>query len=199
MRIRLLILDNYDSFTYNLAHTVAEVAEYVHIDVCRNDRIALSQALSYDAIILSPGPGLPADAGIMPQLLRTELGNMPILGVCLGLQAIGEAYGYKLKNLPQVYHGVQHSLLVTDRRDPLLGGLPDNFLAGRYHSWVVDGQYIPPNAALRVSCIDAQGEIMAMYDPLRPVFGVQFHPESVMTPLGHCIIKQFIDIALGGR
>lgn len=98
--------------------------------------------------------GLPADAGIMPQLLRTELGNMPILGVCLGLQAIGEAYGYKLKNLPQVYHGVQHSLLVTDRRDPLLGGLPDNFLAGRYHSWVVDGQYIT-KCCLRVSCIDA--------------------------------------------
>lgn len=188
---KILILDNYDSFTYNLAHLVSEVSN-LPIDVRRNDAISLPEISQYYKIILSPGPGLPTEAGILQAVIRQYAGKIPMLGVCLGLQAIGEVLGCRLKNLSQVHHGVQHTLHVTDRRDALLCHLPDTFLAGRYHSWVIDPQYLN-NTPLRVSCTDSQGEIMAMYHPQSSVFGVQFHPESVMTPLGYQIMQQFID------
>ncbi len=190
----VLIIDNYDSFTYNLVHLLHEVSDGITLNVCRNNAIALSDVARYSKIILSPGPGLPAEAGIMPQVIRHYKGKIPIFGVCLGLQAIGEAYGYSLKNLPQVYHGVQHPMFVTDQRDPLLCKLPTPFWAGRYHSWVIDAKK-PADPALHVSCLDENGEIMAMYDLQNAVFGVQFHPESVMTPLGYQIMQRFLEIS----
>jgi anthranilate synthase component 2 len=191
LRQKILILDNYDSFTYNLVHLVSEVSSLV-VDVYRNDAISLRDIGKYHKIILSPGPGLPSEAGILQAAIAQYAGKIPLLGVCLGLQAIGEVMGCRLKNLPQVQHGVQHELYICDPADPILSDLPNRFLAGRYHSWVIDKNTVA-NSNLQVSCVDAQGDIMAMYHAQQGIFGVQFHPESVMTPLGHCIMRRFLE------
>jgi anthranilate synthase component II len=186
--MKILVLDNYDSFTYNLVHLLKELGE--EPAVYRNDKIALDQVADYEAILLSPGPGLPADAGIMPALIRRYAPTKRILGVCLGHQAIGEAFGGQLRNLGEVVHGIATDTLVTDRADPLFVGLPERFATCRYHSWVVDGAGFPPT--LQVTATDADGVIMALRHREYAVYGVQFHPESYITEHGKQLIANWL-------
>ena len=186
--MKLLIFDNYDSFTYNIAHAVRELG--VEPDVIRNDRITLAEVEPYDKIIISPGPGIPSEAGMLPELLKEYAGKKPILGVCLGHQAIGERYGAKLRNLPEVYHGIRTPAIITER-DYIFDSLPDEIEVGRYHSWVVDRGSLP--SELEVTALSPDGEIMAMRHRVHDVRGVQFHPESILTPIGLTIIKNWIE------
>lgn len=186
--MRLLIFDNYDSFTYNLAHAVRQLG--VEPDVRRNDRIDLDEIEGYDKIIISPGPGIPSEAGLLPQLLERYATEKPILGVCLGHQAIAERFGGRLRNLPDVYHGVQTpARVVID--DYIFDGMPHEFKVGRYHSWVVDDEMLPH--ALQVTAVSPDGEIMALRHRNYDVRGVQFHPESILTPEGIKIIENWIN------
>lgn len=185
--MKLLILDNYDSFTYNIVHAVCELG--VEPTVRRNDRITLDEVDAFDKIIISPGPGVPSEAGILPQLLERYAENKPILGVCLGHQAIGERFGARLRNLPQVYHGIRSTITVTVP-DYIFAGLPEHLEVGRYHSWVVDSKGLPD--CLEVTAVSPDGEIMAMRHRTLDVRGVQFHPESILTPQGLTIIKNWI-------
>ena len=187
--MNLLVLDNYDSFTYNLVQYIQEILGR-RVDVFRNDAIALERVDAYDAVILSPGPGLPAAAGIMPALLRRYAPHKPILGVCLGHQAIGEAFGGRLHNLSQVYHGIETPIRTTVKDELLFRELPDVFEAGRYHSWVVERNDLP--ACLEVTAEDERGVIMAMRHREYPVRGVQFHPESIMTEYGMKMLENFL-------
>lgn len=189
----LLILDNYDSFTYNLADYASQCSDNYHIQVIRNNEINIEDAKSYDAFILSPGPGLPKDAGIMPALLKQLPVDKPLLGVCLGLQAIGEAYGAELKNLRQVLHGVSRTTYIINPDDPLYAGIPKSFEAGRYHSWTVKRENLPIDLIL--TGIDKDGEVMSLRHKSFPIYGVQYHPESILTNWGKKIIQNFIDIA----
>jgi len=187
IKMKLLIFDNYDSFTYNIAHAVRELG--VEPDVRRNDRITIDEVGEYDKIIISPGPGIPSEAGILPQMLMRYAEEKPILGVCLGHQAIGERFGAKLRNLVNVYHGVQtHARLTAD--DYIFAGMPSEFEVGRYHSWVVDKSTLP--AELMVTAVSPDGEIMAMRHRDYDVRGVQFHPESILTPHGMTIIENWL-------
>ena len=185
--MKLLILDNYDSFTYNIVHAVRELG--VEPTVRRNDRITLDEVDAFDKIIISPGPGVPSEAGILPQLLERYAESKPILGVCLGHQAIGERFGARLRNLPQVYHGIRSTITVTVP-DYIFAGLPEHLEVGRYHSWVVDSKGLPD--CLEVTAVSPDGEIMAMRHRTLDVRGVQFHPESILTPQGLTIIKNWI-------
>lgn len=189
MTMSILILDNYDSFTYNLVQYIQELVGR-DIDVFRNDQISLEEVGAYDIIILSPGPGLPKEAGIMPALLQRYASAKKILGVCLGHQAIGEAFGATLKNLDHVYHGVETPMQVIGTDTILFSGVPAVFPAGRYHSWVVEPDSLPDE--LIVTARDSAGEIMAMRHREHDVFGVQFHPESVMTPDGMQMLENFL-------
>jgi anthranilate synthase component II len=186
--MKLLLLDNYDSFTYNLYHYAAQYAQVV---VCRNDEIALDDVAGYDGIILSPGPGLPKDAGIMPELIQRYYTSKPMLGVCLGHQAIAEALGATLINLPGIYHGVSRKMTVT-KPDALFNGMPGEFEVGRYHSWAIDPATLPKE--LEVTAVDEKGVCMAIAHTTLLLKGVQFHPESVLTPGGLQIIKNFIGL-----
>ena len=187
--MKILMLDNYDSFTYNLVQYIQELLDR-DIDVVRNDAIALEEVDAYEIIILSPGPGVPSEAGIMPELLQHYGRSKKILGVCLGHQAIGEAFGASLKNLDQVYHGVETPIQVTEPDSILFGGLPTVFPAGRYHSWVVERNSVQD--PLIVTAQDSRGEIMAMRHREYDVFGMQFHPESIMTPDGKQMLENFL-------
>lgn len=191
--MNILMLDNYDSFTYNLVQYIEEETGQ-SIDVRRNDGITLAEAAAYDTIVLSPGPGLPSEAGIMPALIETYAPTRRILGVCLGHQAIGEAFGASLKNLPRVYHGIKTPIDVLDGSDPLFAGLPDCIEVGRYHSWVIDGTTLP--SCLRVLARDRDGEIQAIAHESYAVRGVQFHPESIMTGEGRRLLTNFLYNAL---
>ena len=185
--MKLLIFDNYDSFTYNIAHAVRALG--AEPDVRRNDRITLEEVDAYDKIIISPGPGIPSEAGILPQLLERYASEKPILGVCLGHQAIGERFGAKLRNLSTVYHGVQTPVHLT-ADDYIFAGMPSEFEVGRYHSWVVDKSSLPEE--LQVTAFSPDGEIMAMRHRVYDVRGVQFHPESILTPYGMTIIENWL-------
>lgn len=185
--MRLLLFDNYDSFTYNIAHAMRELG--VNPDVRRNDRISLDEIGIYDKIIISPGPGIPSESGLLPQLLERYATEKPILGVCLGHQAIGERFGAKLRNLSTVYHGVQSSIRLT-ADDYLFAGVPCEFEVGRYHSWVVDRDSLPDR--LQVTALSADGEIMAMRHKDYDIRGVQFHPESILTPYGLTILENWL-------
>ncbi|MBI1191574.1 MAG: aminodeoxychorismate/anthranilate synthase component II [Bacteroidetes bacterium] len=187
--MNILVIDNYDSFTYNLVALLRQIPGAA-VTVRRNDAAYSLDLERADALVLSPGPGLPAEAGDLMAILGQAAGHIPVLGVCLGLQAIGEFYGGSLHNLSNVYHGVATAMQVVDREDPLFFGLPEIFQAGRYHSWVVDPNTLPPE--LRVSAIDETGHIMALRHHRDPVFGVQFHPESVLTPQGALLIQNFV-------
>ncbi len=187
--MNLLVLDNYDSFTYNLVQYIQEILGR-RIDVYRNDAIALEAVDAYDVIILSPGPGLPSEAGIMPELIRTYAPHKAILGVCLGHQAIGEAFGGQLHNLTQVFHGIETPVEVTVGDELLFRGLPAVFQAGRYHSWVVEREGMP--GCLEVTAEDEYGVIMAMRHREYNVRGVQFHPESIMTGYGMKMLENFL-------
>ncbi len=178
--MKILIFDNYDSFTYNLVHLVKEMG-YTDVDVYRNDKIALEDIAKYDKIILSPGPGIPSEAGLLLPLIKEYAGKKPILGVCLGHQAIGEAFGAKLKNLEDVYHGVATQIIITEP-DYLFDGLDKYVEVGRYHSWIVDNTNLPE--CIEVTATDRNGQIMALRHKEYDIHGVQFHPESVLTPVG---------------
>lgn len=185
--MRILLLDNYDSFTWNLHHVLAALAE---VDVVRNDAITVEAAARYDRIVLSPGPGLPSEAGIMPQLLHALLPTVPILGVCLGLQAIVEECGGSLLHLPAVRHGVAVPCMPCAPADPLFAGLGASFPVGLYHSWAADPASLP--ADLRITAVSAEGTIMALRHARHPACAVQFHPESVMTPHGPQILGNWL-------
>lgn len=185
--MKVLILDNYDSFTYNIVHAVRELG--IEPVTVRNDKISLPEIAAFDKIIISPGPGIPDEAGILPRMLAEYADRIPILGICLGHQAIGERFGAKLYNLDEVYHGVQTDALLTSP-DYLLEGMGETFPVGRYHSWAVSDHDLPD--CLEVTARSADGCIMAMRHKTLDVRGVQFHPESVLTPGGIRIISNFL-------
>ncbi len=194
--MKILVFDNYDSFTYNLVHLVEKIIGD-KVDVFRNDQIPMDKVQAYDKIILSPGPGLPAEAGLLLPLIKEYGNSKSILGVCLGHQAIGEAFGGKLTNLSKVYHGVATPIHIipqsprnTKLNADLFSGLTDGFLAGRYHSWVIDPVGLPK--VLEVTARDDNGHIMAIRHKSLDILGVQFHPESVLTPEGEQIMRNWL-------
>jgi anthranilate synthase component II len=187
--MRVLVFDNYDSFTYNLVHLVEKIAP-VKVDVYRNDQIPLEDVKAYDKIILSPGPGIPSEAGSLLPLIREYASSKSILGVCLGHQAIGEAFGGQLVNLTKVYHGVATRCKILNGKSELFSGLPSEIEIGRYHSWIVAKENLP--ADLQVTAEDDNGYIMALQHKTYDVQGVQFHPESVLTPQGERILKNWL-------
>ncbi len=186
---KILIFDNYDSFTYNIVHLVNSLG--YDADVYRNDRIIIEQAGAYERMIISPGPGLPCESGILPELLRRYAPHKSILGICLGHQAIGECFGAHLENLPHVYHGVATPVKVIGQ-DPIFDGLDNTFTVGRYHSWVVSDEDFP--SCLNVTARDGNGQIMALAHRRYDVRGVQFHPESILTPQGHILMKNWLSM-----
>lgn len=188
---KVLVLDNYDSFTYNLVHYI-EANPNFEVDVFRNDKISIEDVGKYNTIILSPGPGLPKDAGILKEVIKTYASTKKILGVCLGMQAIGEVYGGQLNNLEHVFHGVASKLIVKDKSDLLFKGLPENFEIGRYHSWVVSNDNFPTE--LTITSIEENNQIMSIKHKEHNVYGVQFHPESILTENGKEIINNFLAI-----
>lgn len=183
------MFDNYDSFTYNLVHLVEKIL-HQKVEVYRNDKIALEKVKDYDKIILSPGPGIPVEAGLLLPLISEYAATKSILGVCLGHQAIGEAFGGKLINLSTVYHGVATPVKILDRKNALFAGLPDELEVGRYHSWVVSEEGFPSD--LRITARDDNNFIMGMEHVKYDVKGVQFHPESVLTPRGEDILRNWL-------
>jgi anthranilate synthase component 2 len=188
---KVLVLDNYDSFTYNLVHIIREHGSCT-VDVFRNDEITEEAVAAYDYLVLSPGPGLPDEAGIMKQVIKKYAPTKKIFGVCLGMQAIGEVFGGSLTNLPQVYHGVAMPLFREEKRDPVFEGVPKKFTAGRYHSWVISEKGFPDKLA--ITSRDEQGRIMSIRHREYPVFGLQFHPESILTPYGKQMIFNFLNL-----
>jgi anthranilate synthase component 2 len=187
--VKILILDNYDSFTYNLVHLIEKVSD-ASVSVYLNDKISLDEANNFDKIVLSPGPGLPKDAGIMPDLLKQYSTSKDIFGVCLGFQAIGEHYGGSLKNLKKVYHGLATSIRVL-QSDPLFKNCPESFNVGRYHSWVIDKDCLPKE--LHVIAEDENGNIMAGRHYKDRVCGVQFHPESILSQYGEVLMHNWLN------
>lgn len=187
--MKTIIIDNYDSFTYNLAHLASMLG--ADADVVRNDRFDLGVIEQYDNIILSPGPGIPSEAGRMPDVIKHYSGRKPILGVCLGHQAIAEAFGATLTNLTEVFHGVQTDCRIV-RHDKLLEGLPETIKVGRYHSWVVNPDNQP--SCIEVTAVSPEGHIMALHHRTMDIYGIQFHPESVLTPCGEQIMRNFLNI-----
>ena len=185
--MKVVIIDNYDSFTYNLSHLVKELG--AKVTVFRNDMFKLEQLESYDKIILSPGPGIPCEAGLLLDVLKCYAGKKPILGVCLGHQAIGESFGGKLTNLSEVYHGVATPCTIT-KKDYLFEGLPEKIEIGRYHSWVVDNDDFPD--CLEVTSVSDEGYIMSLRHKEYDIRGIQYHPESVLTPDGKKIIENWL-------
>ncbi|WP_286814705.1 aminodeoxychorismate/anthranilate synthase component II [Bacteroides sp. Phil13] len=185
--MKTVIIDNYDSFTYNLAHLVKELG--TEVDVLRNDKFELEELEKYDKIILSPGPGIPEEAGLLLEVIRTYAGRKPILGVCLGEQAIGQAFGGKLTNLSEVFHGIQTDVKIKNK-DYIFSGLPTEIPVGRYHSWVVDTEEFPEE--LVITAISSEGQIMALKHREYDVHGIQFHPESVLTPDGKQIVGNWL-------
>lgn len=185
--MKIVIIDNYDSFVYNLSHLLKELG--AEVTVKRNDQFRLEELEEFDKILLSPGPGVPEEAGLLLDVIRTYAGKKPILGVCLGEQAIGEVYGGKLTNLDEVFHGIQSPITLT-ATDYLLEGLPSTVQVGRYHSWVVDRKDFPD--CLEVTAVSEEGYIMALRHRTLDVRGVQFHPESVLTPEGKQMLRNWI-------
>lgn len=190
----IALIDNYDSFTYNLVQLVEQVG--ARVTVLRNDRFALPDLADYDKLLLSPGPGIPSEAGLLLPVIETYASSKPILGVCLGEQAIGEAFGAKLCNLSDVFHGVQTEISLPSPQHPeladdyLFDGLPPRMAVGRYHSWVVSRDGLPDTLA--VTAVSDEGLIMGLRHRTLDVHGIQFHPESVLTPLGERIIRNWI-------
>ena len=197
--MKIVIIDNYDSFTYNLSHLVKELG--ADVTVYRNDQFELAQLEQFDKIILSPGPGIPSEAGLLLDVIRTYAGKKPMLGVCLGHQAIGEAFGGKLTNLSDVFHGVATEGTVLTLSDgvkntdgntvsPIFANLPSRITMGRYHSWVVSQEQFPD--CLEVTAESDEGQIMALRHRTLDINGIQFHPESVLTTEGRTMIKNWL-------
>lgn len=189
--MNILVFDNYDSFTYNLVHLVEKIT-HKKVFVFRNDQIALEDIKAYDKIILSPGPGIPGEAGLLLPLINEYAATKCILGVCLGHQAIGEAFGATLQNLSTVYHGVATPIKILDNDSDVLKDLGDEIEVGRYHSWIVSDDNFPGD--LEVTARDANGYIMALQHKTYDVQGVQFHPESILTPDGEKIMRNWLKV-----
>ena len=186
---KILLFDNYDSFTYNLVHLVEKIL-HIKVDVYRNDEIVMEKVKGYDKIILSPGPGIPEEAGMLLPLIKEYASSKSILGVCLGHQAIAEAFGAKLINLETVFHGIATPIRILDRNDPLYKGLDEIVEVGRYHSWIVSDKELPDE--LEIKAVDENNYIMGLKHKNFDVQGVQFHPESVLTPCGEKIIRNWL-------
>jgi anthranilate synthase component 2 len=186
--MRILVIDNYDSFVYNLVHLLYEL-EVATVDVVKNDRLKLEEVAAYDKILLSPGPGLPSEAGLMPSLLQQYASSKSIMGVCLGHQAIAESRGGALHNMASPLHGISSEISVQ-ADDYLFEGMPERFRVGHYHSWVVAE---PLPADLEVTARDARGQVMALRHKHFDLRGVQFHPESVLTEYGSIIMQNWIN------
>ena len=186
----ILVIDNYDSFTYNLVHAIKKISG-LPVDVFRNDEISLEEIEKYDKIVLSPGPGIPVEAGLLLDIIKKFAPKKSILGVCLGHQAIGEAFGGKLHNMNKVLHGIATPVELTETKTVLFKGLPKTFEVGRYHSWIVEKENLPD--CFDVTSYDKEGMIMSIKHKKFDVEGVQFHPESVLTPLGETIIKNWLN------
>ncbi len=186
---RILVFDNYDSFTYNLVHLAGTVPGN-KVTVVRNDCIDLNRVMEFDKIILSPGPGIPSEAGLLMPLLRHFASVKSILGVCLGHQAIAEHFGGRLVNLPEVYHGVAEPVRILPGLSDLYNGMANGFEAGRYHSWAVDREGFPD--CLEITAEDGNGLIMGLRHRHYDVEGVQFHPESILTPMGGLLMRNWL-------
>lgn len=186
--MKIVIIDNYDSFTYNLSHLIKEIG--VEVTVIRNDQFTLNQLERFDKIVLSPGPGIPSEAGLLLDVIKTYKGRKPILGVCLGHQAIGEVFGGTLENLSDVFHGVATEGTQFSN-DYIFDSLPKRITMGRYHSWVVSRENFP--TCLEVTAVSDEGQIMALKHKNYDIHGIQFHPESVLTPEGKTILRNFIE------
>lgn len=184
---RILVIDNYDSFTYNLVHYLRELK--TDVTVFRNDEFELEDIENFDKILLSPGPGIPSEAGLLFKVIERYAATKSILGVCLGHQAIAEVFGGKLINLEEVFHGVASNIEVVVEDEILFKNLENKFEVGRYHSWIVEN---PMPQVLQISSIDENGHIMSLRHREFDVRGVQFHPESVLTPNGKKILENWI-------
>lgn len=184
----ILVIDNYDSFTYNLVHYLEDLN--CQVTVVRNDQLQLEDVEPFEKIVLSPGPGIPDEAGLLKPIIKTYASTKSILGVCLGMQAIGEVFGATLENLDIVYHGVQTKVHITSKDEILFKGLPPTIEVGRYHSWVVKGE-LP--TCLEITSVDENQQIMALRHKEFDIKGVQFHPESVLTPDGKTMLKNWIN------
>ena len=185
----ILVIDNYDSFTYNLVHYLEDLN--CKVTVLRNDEFDLYEVEKYDKILLSPGPGLPSEAGLLKAVIQKYASTKSILGVCLGQQAIGEVFGGSLKNLEKVYHGVASNIQITVDNELLYNNLEKNIEVGRYHSWVISKENFPVD--LEITSVDENGEIMSIRHRVYDVKGVQFHPESVLTPQGKKILENWVN------
>lgn len=186
--MKIVIIDNYDSFTYNLSHLIKEIG--AEVTVIRNDQFTINQLERFDKIVLSPGPGIPSEAGLLLDVIKTYKGRKPILGVCLGHQAIGEVFGGTLENLSDVFHGVATEGTQFSN-DYIFDSLPKRITMGRYHSWVVSRENFP--TCLEVTAVSDEGQIMALKHKNYDIHGIQFHPESVLTPEGKTILRNFIE------
>jgi anthranilate synthase component 2 len=187
--MKILVLDNYDSFTYNLVHAIESITGE-KVEVHRNDKIALQEINRFDKIVLSPGPGIPDEAGILKQVISTYAGKKSILGVCLGHQAVGEVFGGTLVNLDRVFHGIATNIKLEVDNEPIFKDIPKNFMGGRYHSWIVDRASLP--SCFEITATEESGQIMAMRHKEFDLRGVQFHPESVLTECGLQIIGNWL-------
>lgn len=188
--MNILLIDNYDSFTYNLSQYLEEEGgDDMEVTVWRNDQFGLDDVERFDKIVLSPGPGVPDEAGLLKAVIRRYAPTKPILGVCLGEQAIGEVFGAEIYNLNTVFHGIQSSVRIV-ASDYIFDNLSDSIKVGRYHSWVVGKEDFP--AELEVTAVSDEGQVMALKHRRYDVHGIQFHPESILTPEGRTIIRNFI-------
>jgi anthranilate synthase component II len=186
---KVLMIDNYDSFTYNLVHIVKKLG--FEIDVFRNDKISLAEVGTYHKIMLSPGPGIPSEAGILQEVVKTYSSSKSIFGVCLGQQCIGEVFGGTLTNLDKVFHGIATPVTLMNSKDPILfKDIPEHFAVGRYHSWVVDTKGFPDS--LEITATDESGKVMALRHRQYDVRGVQFHPESILTEHGEKMVGNWL-------
>ncbi len=187
--MKILVIDNYDSFVYNLVHYLEELN--CEVTVIRNNLFSLDEVADYDKVLLSPGPGLPDEAGLLKALIKEYAATKSILGVCLGQQAIGEVFGGQLENLTQVFHGVATKIEIIVDDEYLFKGLNNEIEVGRYHSWVVSNDQFPED--LEITSIDKNGQIMSLRHRKHDLRAVQFHPESVLTPMGKEIIKNWVE------
>lgn len=188
--MKILIIDNYDSFTYNLVHMVEKITGNFPA-VFRNDEISIAEVENYDIIMLSPGPGIPDEAGVLKEVIKTYASKKPIFGVCLGLQAITEVFGGKIINLDDVFHGVATEMKVTDKNAIIFKDIPEKFMAARYHSWSATDKDFPKE--IQVTARDEEGGIQAIEHKVFPISAVQFHPESILTDVGEQIVTNFIN------
>lgn len=187
--MKIGLIDNYDSFTFNLKQYISEISD-VQLEIFRNDEKSVRDLSVYDKLIISPGPGLPGEAGICEEAILNYAASKPILGVCLGLQSIVTAFGGKLLNLYDVHHGVSSEIFKTEHENGLFDNMTAPFQAGRYHSWVADPAFLPEE--LLVTAKDKEGVIMAIRHKVYPLYGVQFHPESILTPEGKTLLQNFL-------